>query len=62
MVGAILAGLLLGFLSEELGVASCDFAAQMFVVAFDVVEALECVGVPTFPVAGLLPQFEIVAA
>ena len=35
------------------------FAAEMFVVPFEVGETLEGVGVPALPVAGLLTQFEI---
>src|SRR5439155_15983276 len=62
VVGAILAGLLLGFLTEELGVEACDLAAEVFVVLSDRVEAFEGAGVHALPVAGLLSQFEVVPA
>ena len=62
MVGAILAGLLLGFLAEELGIEARDLAAEVFVVLSDRAEAFEGAGVHALPVAGLLSQFEVVPA
>lgn len=54
VVGAILAGLLLRFLAEELGVEACDLAAEMFVLLRDSGEAFAGAGVPALPVASLL--------
>ena len=62
VVGAILAGLLLGFLAEELGVEACDLAAKVFVVLLQGGEAFEGPGVHALPIAGLLAQFEVVPA
>ena len=62
MVGAILAGLLLGFLAEELGVEARDLAAQMFILLLDSGEAFEGAGVHALPVADLLTQFEVITA
>jgi len=62
VVGAILAGLLLGFLAEELGVEARDLAAKMLVLLFDGGEAFEGTGVHALPVAGLLAQLKVVPA
>jgi hypothetical protein len=62
LVGTILAGLLLGFLAEELGVEASDLAAEVFVVLLDGGEAFEGAGMHALPVAGLLAQLEVIPA
>ncbi len=54
--------MLLRFLAEELGVETCDFAAQLFVLLLNDGEAFEGASVHALPVADLLAQVEIITA
>jgi hypothetical protein len=59
VIGAILAGLLFRFATEKVSLEFADFAAQKLPFLVHFFEALAGTSMHALPIAGLLPQFEI---
>jgi hypothetical protein len=62
LVGAILAGLLFGFPAEGLLLQATILATKMFVFLFQDPDPLQGADLHAFPIADLLPKFEIFPA
>src|SRR5260221_6876176 len=62
MVGAILGGLLFGFFAEGLLLQTTILAAKMLVFLFQDRDPLQRTGMHAFPIADLLPKFEVLLA
>ena len=59
VIGAILAGLLFRFATEKVSLEFADFAAQKLQFLVHFFEALAGSSMHALPIAGLLPQFQI---
>ena len=59
MIGAIRGGLFFAFLSKELSLQFLVFAAEMFDFSLQLLNPLHGSGMLAFPIAGLLPQFQV---
>jgi hypothetical protein len=58
-IGAIAPGLLLGAATKPFGLQLADLATELFVFLFQGRHTLHGIGVAAPPIAGLLPQFQI---
>ncbi len=61
LIGSIAVGLLFRFASESLGLEFAVLALEVFDFLFQLDKAAAGLGMHALPVAGLLPQFEILA-